>query len=344
MKEEEQLKIEAQALADKKEGDLRKAIESLLGAADMPVDRTSRLRVDSMLDAISFAVDSSDQIQRLLKKTKGALSKLFSLMFPKLDQEKTLEELVNVFVVDTNSTIEVTSTAARAENSLSSATGNESELVCQLRNRIFQIEKDLVGILAMAAVVKKKGELAAEVEQYALDRLQTATESLNFVAFNALEENKRVHDTIEAMTDLSQPKSSIWAYRSKAATVAKFEYRVEKVHYYFDKCHAHLTMVWKTMFPLDPAPLTLLALMTRFKNPATIQALVRKELLAGAELAFAFVLACYPTLDLESIAKANVELDQYYPVARHPTYIIVSRMEAGTERSLQSQTDQGTTS
>jgi hypothetical protein len=31
MKEEEQLKIEAQAQADKKEGDLRKSVESLLG-------------------------------------------------------------------------------------------------------------------------------------------------------------------------------------------------------------------------------------------------------------------------------------------------------------------------
>jgi hypothetical protein len=41
------------------------------------------------------------------------------------------------------------------------------------------MEKDLVGIHAMAAVVKKKGELAAEVKQYALDELQKATESLN---------------------------------------------------------------------------------------------------------------------------------------------------------------------
>jgi hypothetical protein len=143
------------------------------------------------------------------------------------------------------------------------------------------------------------------------------------------------------MTDLWQPKSSIWSVRSKAATVAKFEYRVEQVHGFFDKCHAHLTMVWRTMFPLDPAPSTLPALMTRLKNPDRIQALIRKELLARAELAFSFVLACYPTLDLESIAKANVELDQYYPIARHPAYIIVSRMEAGTERDLQTQIDQG---
>jgi hypothetical protein len=56
------------------------------------------------------------------------------------------------------------------------------------------------------------------------------------------------------------------------------------------------------MFTLDLAPETLSALMTRFKNHVRIQSLVRKELLAGAELAFSSVLACYPTMDLDSIA------------------------------------------
>jgi hypothetical protein len=70
-------------------------------------------------------------------------------------------------------------TVSRAESSLSSTTGNESELVCRLRNRISQMEKYIVGLHAMAAVVKKKGELAAKVEQHALDRLHTATESLS---------------------------------------------------------------------------------------------------------------------------------------------------------------------
>jgi hypothetical protein len=60
------------------------------GATDMPVYRTNRLRVDSMSDAISFAVDSCDQIQELLQKFKGALAKLFALIFLKLDQKKTL--------------------------------------------------------------------------------------------------------------------------------------------------------------------------------------------------------------------------------------------------------------
>jgi ribose 5-phosphate isomerase len=65
-------------------------LHTVSGAADMPVDRANRLRVDSMFDAISFAVDSSDQIQELLQKIKGALAKLFALIFLKLDQKKTL--------------------------------------------------------------------------------------------------------------------------------------------------------------------------------------------------------------------------------------------------------------
>jgi hypothetical protein len=71
---------------------------------------------------------------------------------------------------------------------------------------------------------------------------------------------------------------------------------------------------------------------------------VRKELLAGAELALASVVACHPTMDLESIANVNVRLDQYYPIDRHPSHIINFRMKAGTERDLKNQEDQGTSS
>jgi hypothetical protein len=56
--------------------------------------------MDSMSDALSFAVESSEEIQELLKKAKGALPKLFLLMLPKLDQNKTLRALANTFFVD----------------------------------------------------------------------------------------------------------------------------------------------------------------------------------------------------------------------------------------------------
>jgi hypothetical protein len=49
----------------------------------------------------------------------------------------------------------------------------------RVRNRISQLEKDIVGLHAMAALVKKKSELATAVEQDAMDRLRIATESLS---------------------------------------------------------------------------------------------------------------------------------------------------------------------
>ena len=60
-----------------------------------------------------------------------------------------------------------------------SAAGSETSLLQQMRTRISRMEKDLLGIHAMAAVIKKKGELAMEAERYVLSELQKATESLN---------------------------------------------------------------------------------------------------------------------------------------------------------------------
>ena len=57
--------------------------------------------------------------------------------------------------------------------------GDESALVQQLWSRIARMEKDLMTIHAGVAVVKKKGELATRLEQYAQDELIKATESLH---------------------------------------------------------------------------------------------------------------------------------------------------------------------
>jgi hypothetical protein len=67
---------------------------------------------------------------------------------------------------------------------------------------------------------------------------------------------------------------------------------------------------------------------------------VRKELLAGAELALASVLACHPTINLEAIENANWKLDQYYSISRHPAYTMISRMETGVEKDLKAREDQ----
>ena len=61
----------------------------------------------------------------------------------------------------------------------SSAADSENDRLQRMKTRISQMEKDLWGIHAMAAVIKKKGELTVEAERYALSELQKATESLN---------------------------------------------------------------------------------------------------------------------------------------------------------------------
>jgi hypothetical protein len=104
------------------------------------------------------------------------------------------------------------------------------------------------------------------------------------ICLNALEENKRVHDKVNALTNLSQPHGVFWTDKSKADVVVKFQDRVEQVHGFFDKCRASLAMVWGTMFPLNPLPPMLLALMAKFKDSAKVRTLVRNQLLAGAEV------------------------------------------------------------
>ena len=74
---------------------------------------------------------------------------------------------------------------------------------------------------------------------------------------------------------------------------------------------------------------------THYKDAAEVRTLVRNQLIAGAEVVFAFVQARYPMLDLELITMASVDLHPYYPVVKHPAAIVIDRLERGTEVDLQ---------
>jgi hypothetical protein len=151
------------------------------------------------------------------------------------------------------------------------------------------------------------------------------------IALNLSKKNKRVHERVETLTNLSQFNEVFWSSKLKAATIAKFQDRVQQVHRFFDKCHAGLRMIWKAMFPLNPVPPTLLALMSNFKNSERVRALVRSQLLAGAETALAFVLSQHPLLDLEAIAKSDGNVSQYFAAVRDPASILVARLEISSE-------------
>lgn len=82
-------------------------------AADIPVDRADEQQVKAMDDPASFAAESVARVQMLVTKTKGALSTMFGLVYPKLPQNKTLEEMAQTFVTNGGSRIEVLKRTSR---------------------------------------------------------------------------------------------------------------------------------------------------------------------------------------------------------------------------------------
>ena len=146
---------------------------------------------------------------------------------------------------------------------------------------------------------------------------------------------------VAALTDLAQPHEVFWSDKSKAAVLVRFQDHVEQVRTFFDKCRESLAMVYRTMFPLNPQPETLPVLLSKFKNPAEVRLLVRNQLVAGAETAFGFVQARYPTLNLSLIANANpANMGQYYPVVRGPAATVIDKLERSTEAALQNRAGQ----
>ncbi|KAK1648169.1 hypothetical protein QYE76_065974 [Lolium multiflorum] len=107
LKDEQDARREATAAIDKKEGVLRESITNLLKAADTTVTRARMLREDSTADALSLATESNVQVLGLLQKAKGALSRLYSMIFSKAKQDKTLGELADAFLVDPSEPVEV---------------------------------------------------------------------------------------------------------------------------------------------------------------------------------------------------------------------------------------------
>ena len=55
----------------------------------------------------------------------------------------------------------------------------ESDRLQHMKDRITQMEKDMRSTYALAAIIRKKNELAVDAECYALAELRRATESLN---------------------------------------------------------------------------------------------------------------------------------------------------------------------
>ncbi|KAK1645919.1 hypothetical protein QYE76_063724 [Lolium multiflorum] len=143
---------EEEARAAEKDELLRQSALALLEAADIPATALDKVPSNSPANGVSTVLAAHQLTRVLLDKGKGALARMHSMILPKATQEKTLGQLIDAFAIDTKEVIE---------------------------DRIAQMEKDLRSTYALAAIINKKSETAADVERYALTELHKATESLN---------------------------------------------------------------------------------------------------------------------------------------------------------------------
>ncbi|KAK1601177.1 hypothetical protein QYE76_059275 [Lolium multiflorum] len=128
------------------------------------------------------AVLSASLSKPFFERTRESCQGCILLIFPKANQEKTLEQLTDAFAVDTKDIIEVAPVPSFAEGS--PVNDFENNRLQRMKTSILRMEKDMRGIHAMAAIIKKKGELATDAERYALSELQKATESLNWAVID----------------------------------------------------------------------------------------------------------------------------------------------------------------
>jgi hypothetical protein len=147
------------------------------------------------------------------------------------------------------------------------------------------------------------------------------------IALNLSEENNRVHERVDALSNLAPFDEVFWKNQSKAATIAKFQDRVHQVHRFFDKCYTGLKMIWKTMFRLNEVPPTLLNLMSKFSNAKKVQSHIRAQPIARAETAFALVLSKHPSANLMAIANADGNVGHLFAQAKIPAAIAIEMLE-----------------
>ncbi|KAK1628402.1 hypothetical protein QYE76_002717 [Lolium multiflorum] len=156
----ERLKEEETRAAEKDEL-LQQSSLALLEAANIPAAALDAVPNNSPANGVSMALASHQLTRELLEKGKGQDS----------------GKLVEAFAVDTKEVIEVFPVPSFVDDS--SGALPEVDRIQRMKDRITQMEKDLRSTYALAAIVNKKSEIAADVERYALTELHKATESLN---------------------------------------------------------------------------------------------------------------------------------------------------------------------
>ncbi|KAK1651812.1 hypothetical protein QYE76_069617 [Lolium multiflorum] len=99
LKDEETSRLAAEARMIENDDLLRQSTLALLILDKIPNN--------SPANALSLTLESHKLVQDLLQKGKGSMARMHSMIFPKIDQNKTLGQLIDAFAINTKEVIEV---------------------------------------------------------------------------------------------------------------------------------------------------------------------------------------------------------------------------------------------
>ena len=109
-----------------------------------------------------------------------------------------------------------------------------------------------------------------------------------------------------------------------------------------ERCRESLSMIQRTLFPLNPAPSSLAGLLDWYKDATSVKEYVRKQLIGGAMVALAYARIHYPKINLRRIGRglpacgedSRTEMTVHYDAARGPAENIIWQLEMETENLL----------
>ena len=120
--------------------------------------------------------------------------------------------------------------------------------------------------------------------------------------------------------------------------LAVLQDRISQVTSFAGACRSALALVYKALFPLDPQPQGLGALMARFRNGKAAQSFIRTQLVSGATYALAFVHRRHPYLVLRGIEEVPdredgepTPMDTHYRAVEDVAVKLIRKLERDTE-------------
>ncbi|KAM0904346.1 hypothetical protein ACQ4PT_018060 [Festuca glaucescens] len=274
--------------------------------------------VDPLLDSLSILEGNSVRARNLLTRSCRAFKHLHGHVFPKEKVPEDFDELVGLFNGEPDPMLEhhraTTKTGSEttidnSPNPTSSSDPSGQDKMTKESNtpknsnvitrtidpplytekvrRIKELGDKIKKVKGQVIVSLSKAKWAAEREDFILEEISRASETMKCIHLSDVDEAKRLRNWMNALYEASSGTANdFWTDNKRSHVLALPQDRVSEVGEFVKCCCSAMALIYNSMFPRNPQPQGLAALMKAFMNGEAIHKFVRVQLVAGAKVAF----------------------------------------------------------